>query len=213
MNRFKGLVAICILQFFLISFAGCSSRTDDVGDTDDQLDRFQGIVYALEDNRILVIQDLENVNIPWSLWFEEGKRAVSFSITEGETIIEIAGEEQDPAALARGQTVEIWHSGALAESYPEQGSALKVIIIDPAAAEEAFTDSGRFAGLSNNTGNVLIMIRISGIPDELPPRSYRLTTEAAKIVENLSLTEGTEVIFRYLADEQSDGLIFDLSTF
>lgn len=208
MSKIKGLLVYIMLSLIISVVVSCGNPTDDTGS---ETDRFQGIIYSLEENQILVIQDLDDVNVPWSYWFETGKRAVSFSIVEGETIIENGGDELSPEALARGQRVEVWHSGALAESYPEQGRALKVMILDPQAAEEALTDSGRYAGLINNDDRELILIRISGIPDQLPPRSYRLTAEAAVLVDNLSLTEGTEIIFRYLSDEQSDGLIFDLS--
>jgi hypothetical protein len=201
----KRLYYLVICIFFLLS--GCSGQQDH---QNEEAARFSGLVYSLEDNRVLIVQDLDHVNIPWTSWFEQGKRAVSFSITE-ETQIEIEGEEVEPTRLARGQQVEVWHSGALAESYPEQGSALKIIILDANPAEEFQIDSGRFSGLTENNGETLFQIKISGVPDELPPRAYRLTDEAWVLFEQLKLEEDAEILFYYLEDQQTDGLIYDLS--
>jgi hypothetical protein len=56
----------------------------------------------------------------------------------------------------------------------------------------------------------LIEVKISGTPDELPARSFRLTAEAASLVSELALDAEEEILFRYLPDQESDGLIFDL---
>jgi len=68
------------------------------------------------------------------------------------------------------------------------GKAVKVVITDSEAAEEAYTDSGRYIGIMVNESVELLEVEISGVPEEMESR-----------------------FFRYLEDDESDGLIFDLT--
>ncbi len=203
MKRAVKVVLVILLAVTMLAAAGCGSGEEDPVD---EVEPISGLIYSIEENAILVVGDIDSVNIPRAEWFEQGKRAVYFTLTE-ETVIESAGEVVTAAQLARGQRVAVYHPGFLAESYPEQGGALKVVILDSSAAEDFSIDSGRFMGLAE-TG--LVEVKISGTPDELPARSYRLTTEAAKLVDELALDVEEEILFRYLPDQESDGLIFDL---
>lgn len=204
---FRRRFLISVLASLCLIFSGCTGAGDD---PTDEISLHSGLIYSIEENRILVVHDLENVNIPWNSWFETGKRAIVFSIT-ADTVIELDGEAVNPDQLERGQSVEVFYSGALAESYPEQGSADKVTIINSAAAAEKLTDSGRFSGLETAEGEQLIAIHISGTPDEIPPRIFRLTPEAEELLNQLNLAAGTEILFFYLEDEETAGLIYDLS--
>lgn len=195
-----------LLAVAILAAAGCGGETDVPVD---EVEPINGLIYSLEENAILVVGDIDNVNIPREEWFENGKRAVYFTLT-AETVIEYEGEEVSADQLARGQRVDVYHEGFLAESYPEQGGALKVVILDSSAAEDFSIDSGRYMGKAE-TG--LIEVKISGTPDELPARSFRLTAEAAKLIDNLALDVEEEILFRYLPDQGSDGLIFDLERF
>ena len=198
-------VLAVILAIFVV--VGCTSESVE---PEPEPEPISGTVYSIENGRILVVSGIEDVNIPRNQWFEQGKRAVYFAI-EDDTVVELNGEQVDTTLIARGQDVDVFHAGFLAESYPEQGSALRVVITDAEAAEEEHTDSGRFIGVMVNGTDELLEVHISGVPEEMPSRLFRLTDPAWNVFNNLDLLPEDEIIFRYLEDDESDGLIFDLS--
>lgn len=201
------LFAAMILAVFMI-VSGCAKGV--IEDNNDMAGPISGLIYSIEENRILVIGGIDDVNIPQEKWFESGNRAVYFSITE-ETIIELNEETVSAERLARGQMVDVYHEGFLAESYPEQGGALKIVIVNTDSAGEYSTDSGRYIGIMVNGEGELLEVKISGVPDEMPSRLYKMTDEAREIIVDLELEAEEEIIFRYLPDSDSEGLIFDLS--
>ena len=203
--KVKLFITAMLLLVLVLSGAGCSGPTEEPIDIPDQ-EPISGTIYRFDDNRILVVGGITDVNIPWSEWFEQGHRAVYFAV-EDDTIVELDGEETSADILARGQSVEVHHEGFLAESYPEQGKALKVVITDQASAEEEFIDSGRFIGL---TEDGLVEIKISGTPEELPAKSYAITNAAREVLSGMALKEEEVILIRYINDDASDGLIFDL---
>lgn len=184
----KKTVCFLILTSFLVMLigTGCSPEDNDLNH-EPGAGPISGTVYSIENGRILVVSDLDDVNIPRSEWFEQGKRAVYFAIDE-DTLVELNGEQVDADLIARGQKVDVYHQGVLAESYPEQGKAVEIVITDSEAAEEAYTDSGRYIGIMVNESVELLEVEISGVPEEMESR-----------------------FFRYLEDDESDGLIFDLT--
>ena len=203
MKKFIGLFLAVLLVAGLITI-GCG---EDRAEPIDSPEPIGGLIYAIDGNVILVVGGISEVNVPREKWFEAGKRAVYFTVT-GDTIIEHKGETISAERLARGQKVEVYHEGFLAESYPEQGGALRVVITDDTPAAEYQTDSGRFMGhIEDNS----IEIKISGVPDEIPGRLYRLTAEARDHLDRLGLEAEEVIIFHYLPDEDFEGLIFDLS--
>ncbi len=208
MNSSKLLVILLALLLFT-ALSGCAGNTAEEPETPGQ-DPVTGIIYLVEENRILVIGTLEDVNVPMDYWFERGYRAVYFAVEE-DTVIETGDGQSTDEQLARGQKVEVYHEGFLAESYPEQGKALKVVITDPEAAEEFSTDSGRFIGVVAGADEDQLEVKISGVPEEMPSRFYSLTKEAWDAFNNLQLEPEEVIIFRYLPDVSSDGLIFDIS--
>ncbi len=193
---------------FMLIVIGCSSEDNGL-DHEPGSEPISGTVYSIENGSILVVSDLDDVNIPRSEWFEQGKRAVHFAVDE-DTIAELDGEQVDTDLIARGQKVDVYHEGFLAESYPEQGKAVKVVITDSEAAEEAYTDSGRYIGIMVNESVELLEIEISGVPEEMESRFFRFTEQIWTIVDNLDLEPEDEIIFRYLEDDESEGLVFDL---
>ncbi len=199
---------ILISLLLVFSFLGCSADDNDL-DQEPGAEPISGTVYSIEGGRILVVSDLEDVNIPRSEWFEQGKRAVYFAI-EADTTAELDGEQVDTGLIARGQEVDVYHEGFLAESYPEQGKALKVVITDADAAEEAYTDSGRYIGIMVNESVELLEIEISGVPEELGSRFFQITDQIWTVIDRLELEPEEEIIFRYLEDDESEGLVFDL---
>ncbi len=207
----KKLNYLLIITIILIMFLGASCQVnDDEPYQEPGQEPISGTVYSLENGRILVVSELEDVNIPRSVWFEQGYRAVSFAVEE-DTVVELDGEQVDTGFIARGHKVDVYHEGFLAESYPEQGKALRVVITDSEAAEEEYTDSGRFIGVMVNESVELVEIEISGVPEEMPSRFYRLTDQAWDVFNALDLEPEEVIIFRYLEDDQYDGLIFDLA--
>ncbi len=206
----KKLIYLMLLTAILIMFtgAGCSVREDDPAQEPAQ-EPISGTIYNLEDGRILVVGSLEDVNVPRSFWFEQGYRAVYFALDE-DTVVELNDEQVDQNTIARGMKVDVYHAGFLAESYPEQGKALRVVITDPKATEAAFTDSGRFIGVLLDE-TIHIEIKISGVPEEMPSRLFRMTDQARAVFESLDLDPEEVIIFRYIEDDQSEGLIFDLT--
>ncbi len=186
---------------------GCSNIITDPG-PEPESEPISGVVYSIENGRILVVDGIENVNIPRSEW--QGKRAIYFAIDD-ETSVELNGEQLDIDSIARGQEVDVYHEGFLAESYPEQGKAVRIVITDAEAAEETYTDSGRYIGVMVGDTSELLEVHISGVPEELPPRLFRMTDQAWDVFNSLDLQPEDEIIFRYLEDDESDGLIFDLS--
>jgi hypothetical protein len=185
---------------------GCGSTDEEAVDVPEQIP-ISGKIYSIADNRILVVEGLEDVNIPQKVWFEQGKRAVYFAVDE-DTKILINDEDADIEMLGRGQTVEIYHEGFLAESYPEQGKAMKVIVVDHHIAEEEKTDSGRITG---DISGDLLEVKISGVPDEIPAKIFKLTENAELLIQQQNIREGDEIRFRYISDTETEGLIFDIN--
>jgi len=194
---------LAVLLVFGLFTAGCGQEQ---GEQIDSPDPISGLIYEIEGNVILIVGEISDVNIPREEWFEAGRRAVYFTVTD-DTVIELGGETVSAERLSRGQKVEVFHEGFLAESYPEQGGALRIVIVEDTPAEEYQTDSGRFMGLIDNN---LIEIKISGVPEELPGRLFRLTAEALNQLDRLGLEVEEVILFHYLPDEESDGLIYDL---
>jgi|GEM_PF-1281017 len=192
----------------MLAGAGCSNKQGEPG-LEPGAEPISGSVYSIEDGRILVVGGIEDIYIPRSEWFEQGYRAVYFAIEEN-TVVELNGEPVDAGLITRGQKIDVYHEGFLAESYPEQGKALKVVITDPEGAEEAYTDSGRFIGIMVNESSELLEVKVSGVPEEIGSRFFRVTDQVRTVVNRLDLEPEEEIIFRYQEDEESAGLVFDL---
>lgn len=120
----KKILALCLIMIFV--FVGCS--TDKLPDKEPDV---IGLIYEIEDEsqRILVVKDIENVNIPYDEWFEAGNYAAFFKVDKDTTIIDNENVV-DFSSLKKGQKVELWHTGILAESYPMQGQAVYINIIE-----------------------------------------------------------------------------------
>ena len=114
-------IAFILAATLLLSFiaAGC---TDSSGDPD-----ITGLIVAIEDSRILVVAGLDEVTTNFEDW--EGNRAIYFTVTD-KTVIRTGGGKGSFADLSVGQKVEAWAEGAIAESYPEQAAAKKIVILE-----------------------------------------------------------------------------------
>jgi|GEM_PF-1151365 len=124
-----GALSLVLTLALLGLAAGCSipgiiEPGVDYGDPD-----ITGLIYSVEEDQILVVAGIERVDIPYAEWFEGGKEAIQFRITEETVLQDVEGEELALADLARGQTVEAWADGALMESYPARGDARRVVVL------------------------------------------------------------------------------------
>ncbi len=76
------------------------------------------------------IQSIEQAGNDWSILVVGGKQAAGAvsdkamcRITKDTTVVGADGKRIGPEQLAQGSTVAVWFTGAVAESYPVQGTA------------------------------------------------------------------------------------------
>ena len=72
---------------------------------------------------------------------------------------------------------------------------------------EEKTDSGTFVRL---IGADQVEIRISGVPEAIPPRVFRLYEEVAANFDTLELQEGDQVLFSYSINSQNEDVITEI---
>lgn len=120
---------ILVVLFTILILVGCQ-LTNQTKVPEREAD-VVGLIYQLEsdNNSILVVSGIEDIDIPYDEWFEEGKYAVVFRI-EKDTIIINGKDKLDFSLLKEGQRVKVWHTGVLAESYPMQGEAVYVEVLN-----------------------------------------------------------------------------------
>lgn len=114
---------ILLLLFITLLLPGCGAK--ELAETAEMT----GVLYNLSDSSILVVEGIESANIPYEEWFEEGLPAISFTVDSKTEIIGLDGRATSFADLQEGQTVTVSYSGAVAESYPGQAGADRVVIV------------------------------------------------------------------------------------
>lgn len=122
----KKILLLCFIMIFAI--IGCSV---DTGKLPNRQPDVTGLIYDIdaESQRILVVSGIDNIDIAYDEWFEKGNFAAFFKISE-DTTISTGDKSVDFSALKKGKKVELWHTGVLAESYPMQGEAIYIKIIE-----------------------------------------------------------------------------------
>jgi len=118
-NKIVVLVILVILPLIVIS---CSSKPEKEPD-------ITGIIYSITEQSILVVEGVVDLNTSYDEWFEQGKLAISFTVND-KTIIKQEKQELTFNDLKEGQMVKVWSIGPLAESYPMQGTAREIIVLD-----------------------------------------------------------------------------------
>jgi hypothetical protein len=113
------LLVTIVLLFFLVT--GCSRPQTEP--------HISGLIFTVNENRILVVADIDDVDIPEEEWFDIGKRAIWFSIDKKTKIEYTDGKRATPIDLKEGQAVFAWADGGTMKSYPEQATAQKIVII------------------------------------------------------------------------------------
>jgi hypothetical protein len=72
---------------------------------------------------------------------------------------------------------------------------------------EEKTDSGTYIRLVEPN---LVEIRISGVPEQIPPRSFRLYEDVAENFNSLGLKEGDQILFNYSKNINNEDVITEL---
>lgn len=116
--RKRPILLLAAALLITLVAAGCSENSGDPDIT--------GLIVAIEDSRVLVVADLDEVSTDFEDW--EGRRAIYITVTD-KTAIRMGGGKGSFEDLAVGQKVEAWADGAIAESYPEQAAAKKIVIL------------------------------------------------------------------------------------
>ncbi len=111
---------ILVIIIFLISVVtGCSPKTPaDI----------TGLIYQMENGSILVVEGISDPTMPYEEWFEKGNYAIVFAVND-KTSIYAGTKKASINELKAGQKAEVWATGALAKSYPLQGTAKQVNIL------------------------------------------------------------------------------------
>ena len=119
------LITVLLCSIFILSFQESGQIGDEIDEQENQY-YIKGTIYSIDNKRILVAEGLASERYTGSFEDLEG-RAVWFSIGD-ETEIKYNNKTQSFNNLEIGMQVKVFTSGAMAQSYPEQGSADSVII-------------------------------------------------------------------------------------
>jgi hypothetical protein len=122
----RKFLLFALLAVYLMAAAGCVAVSGADQDTPPEI---TGLIFDVDGSRILVVKGIENIDMPYDEWFEAGHRAAWFTVT-GDTVIKSGGAAVSAENLEKGQKVQVWAVGPMAESYPEQGEAKIIIIVE-----------------------------------------------------------------------------------
>ena len=126
MRRLRGGL-ILFLLIAVSGLVGCSLSVDN-GDPDETIPYISGLIYAMGDNYILVVEDIEDIDVPYETWFERGHGAIHLNITDNTVILGLDGDVLTMDELEPGTEVQAWVAGAVRESYPEQAEAKRIVV-------------------------------------------------------------------------------------
>ena len=129
---------------------------------------------------------------------ESGSAKGAFTVTDGTQILSQQGGEQVPAAfedLAVGQLVEATYAGPVAESYPTQGNAGSIVILEgPPGGADGETVAA--TGVLEKPEATSYMYGTHAITDEASGTRYALTSESVNLdayIDELVTIYGTFV--------------------
>ncbi len=114
-------IMIVIIFTLLLLMIGCSNK-NPTGDP-----HIEGLVFTVSENSILVIEEIDTVDITQEQW--QGKPAFSTHIQKDTRIVDTNGKEISTEAINKGDRVKVWHTGPVAESYPMQVWAVKIVVV------------------------------------------------------------------------------------
>ena len=119
------LIIVLLCSIFILSSQESIQIEDEVNEQENQY-YIKGTIYDIDNGRILVAEGLASERYTGNFEDLEGQ-AVWFSIGN-ETEIKYNNEIQSFDNLEIGMQVEVFTSGGMDQSYPEQGSADSIII-------------------------------------------------------------------------------------
>jgi hypothetical protein len=120
----RKFLLLALSGLLLIAAAGCNVVS---GTGDSSPPTISGLIFAVDGDRILVVEGIDSADIPYDVWFDAGNRAVFFTVTK-DTVITGGGSKVSADKLQKGQKVQVWADGPLMKSYPEQGGAGKIVV-------------------------------------------------------------------------------------
>ncbi|GEM_PF-6365535 len=132
-KNIKYIIIVLLVGLFL-AYGFYSS--DEVIDPDREGSTLEGIIYELEEDRFLMAEGIfsEEYQDPGDLQGD----AAYVTVTEETEIVDINGEPTDFENLEIENKVYVWVEGPLMESYPMQGEAAKIEVIEKTEAMKTY---------------------------------------------------------------------------
>jgi hypothetical protein len=116
----KRMLTLLIFAAFITTIAGCTPAAPP---------EITGLIYSIADDKILVVEGIDTADIAYEEWFEKGNNAIFFTINR-DTALQKNGKKISFEQLEAGQKVEVWSTGGLMKSYPMQGTAKKIAVLE-----------------------------------------------------------------------------------
>ena len=117
------------LVLFVLAFVAAAAVNGCTQAAPDTPPDIAGLIYSVEGESFLVVEGIDTADIAYDQWFEKGNNAAAFTINR-DTVLQKEGKEITFDQLEKGQQVQVWSTGGLMKSYPQQGTAKKVVIKD-----------------------------------------------------------------------------------
>jgi hypothetical protein len=114
-------IAVLLLTLFLAACTASDIEEDDA--------LIEGLIYSKSESAILVIADIDDVDLSEEEWY--GNEAIYFSVNEETRIEGEAGQSKSADDLLVGTKVKVWSTGPVAESYPMQATASRIVVVEP----------------------------------------------------------------------------------
>jgi hypothetical protein len=118
--RLKKFIVFTAALLILLVTAGCGTNDSAT---------FEGMVFAVEENRVLVVKGIESADIPYDEWFEKGNEAIFFAVDRKTGLRDSAGKKITLGDIRPGHEVRVTFSGAVAKSYPGQATAAQIRLL------------------------------------------------------------------------------------
>ncbi len=131
-----GVIAVILIVFWLVKSLteepiaeGPTVETPTPEDMQEQEPYIKGKIVAISGNEILIAEGLEGEQYDGDIDKLKGS-AAWFAIGEETEITGLEEQVFSSADLEIGQTVEVWNIGVVLETYPAQGDALKINLVE-----------------------------------------------------------------------------------
>jgi uncharacterized lipoprotein NlpE involved in copper resistance len=122
----KNKLVLLLLSFMII--AGCGQGQDN-GAEDNQVKDITGFVMNVTEGTLLVTEKVDQEE-------KAHPNAAVYTVTEDTEVVTTDGENLDMTGITTGTLVEVWNDGKVAESFPTQSTAVKVLVHTDAESSE-----------------------------------------------------------------------------